>query len=257
MKNWRLIWFGLLAAVVAGAGEQAAFAQAAPPCVVAVMSGGGGLELPQLHSTLTALGVTYVDVASLAEAQGANASVIIDRYDGTNLSTGDISTWLAAGRGYIQLGDWPHGFANAWVELPNGQPVPVTVADASSPLAAGLASSWTARGFWAYDWSSDALGFATDTSLPDVLHGTYNGTTYTRVATTQVVGAGRAVYIGINVYGSLAGPNELTLLSNALSWAGACSVQPVEPIPALGGIGLAILALALAVLGVALIRRLS
>ncbi len=63
------------------------------------------------------------------------------------------------------------------------------------------------------------------------------------------------MYIGIDVYGSLAGPNELTLLTNALPWAGACSAAPAETIPAFGAIGMALLMLALALLGIALVNR--
>jgi len=256
MNGKRLTLSVLGLVLVAGMVPPTASAQVAPPCVVAVMSGGAGIELPQLHNTLTALGVTWVDVATLADAQNANASVIIDRYDGTNLSSGDIATWLNSGKGYIQLGDWPDLFPNSWTGFPSGQPITVTVADPTSPLAAGLAASWTGRGFWAYDWDEDAIGWTTDTALPDVVEATYNATTYTRVVSSELVGSGRAVYIGINVYGSDAGPNELALLTNALTWAGACRIAAPEPIPALGWLGMAVLMLAIALLGIALVARL-
>ncbi len=257
MKSRRVLLTLLSMLIAFGLASHAANAQPAPSCSVAVMAGGDGIELPQLHATLTALGVSWVDVTSLAEAQTANASVIIDRYDADNLPSGDIDTWLNSGRGFIQLGDWPNLFANDYTFITNGAPITVTVADPASPLAAGLAASWTGRGFWAYDVTSeDYIGWATDTALPDVAHAQFGSTTHTRVVSSELVGSGRAVYIGINVYGSAAGPNETRLLSNAISWAGNCAIGPVEAIPALGGIGLALFIAVLALVGVALITRL-
>ncbi|HVN77313.1 MAG TPA: hypothetical protein VMT19_13425 [Thermoanaerobaculaceae bacterium] len=235
----------------------AASGQVEPPCIVAVAAG-PGIELDQLHTTLIEMGLLYVDVGSVAAAQAANATVIIDRYGASNLNNSDVTTWLNSGKGYIQLGDWPEYFANAFTNITEGAPITLTVTDPSSPLATGLPASWTGHGFWAYDTSgSDYIGWATNTALPDVVEATYNSTTYTRVVSSELVGSGRAVYIGFNVYGSLAGANERTLFSNALSWAGVCSVAPVEPIPALGWLGLAVFMAAIAVLGIALASRLN
>lgn len=256
MKSRRLMLPLLSLLVAFGLAPRAAFAQPAPSCSVAVVRGGNGIELPQLHTTLTALGVTWVDIATLADAQTANANVIIDRYDADNLSASDVTTWLNSGKGYIQLGDWPGYFPNAYISITNGAPITITIADVASPLAAGLAASWTGRGFWAYDAANDYIGWTTNNALPDVAHAQYLTNTYTRVVSSELVGSGRAVYIGINVYGSAAGPNDTRLLSNAITWAGGCALGPVEAIPALGGIGLALFIAVIALLGVALIARL-
>ncbi len=256
MKSRRLVLSLLSMLVAFGLAPLAANAQPAPSCTVAVVAGGGGIELPQLHATLTALGIPWVDVTSLAEAQTANASVIIDRYDADNLPSADVTTWLNSGKGYIELCDWPRYFPNTYTSITNGAPITVTITDAASPLAAGLAASWTGRGFWAYDVSEDYIGWVTNAALPDVAHAQFGETTYTRVVSSELVGSGRAVYIGINVYGSAAGLNDTRLLSNAISWAGGCALGPVEAIPALGGIGLALFIAVIALLGVALITRL-
>lgn len=255
MNRQRLMWSALLVLLFSGLAQPVAFAQPAPQCTVAVTSGGGGLELPQLHSTLTALGFAWVDIASVADAQTANADVIIDRYDASNLPAGDVTTWLNSGRGYIQLGDWPAYFPNSFVAITNGAPITISIADPTSPLAAGLPASWTGRGFWAYDSGSDYLGWTTNAALPDVAHADYSTSTYTRVVSSELVGTGRAVYIGFNVYGSAAGPNDTRLLRNAISWAGGCALI-AEAVPTLGGVAMAVLMVAIAMLGVILISRL-
>jgi len=50
-----------------------------------------------------------------------------------------------------------------------------------------------------------------------------------RVLVANSLGSGRAVYVGWNVYGPNAGPNDLAVLRNAILWAAGASVGPVAP----------------------------
>jgi hypothetical protein len=192
-------------------------------CLVAVMAdvGSGPNEIIQLHQTLDDFGYAWVDVATLTETQAANADVLIDRYGAANLPLADINTWLGEGNGYIQLGDWPDLFPLDWESQPAGTPLTLTVVDNAHPLMAGLSSSWTGLGFWAYDWTENALSWTTDGSLPNLLQGQYPGSILRdRVVSYEEIGAGRAVFIGLNTYGSASGEADQRLLWNAIAWSG-------------------------------------
>jgi len=246
--SYRSVRLILAVCLFALAGAGASLGQ----CLVGVNGGGGGLELPQLESTLTNLNFNWQIITSTAEAQALNANVIIDRYDVTsNLSSGSVTAWLNTGKGYIELGDWPDYFPNAFTGFPPG-PITVSVNDASSPLAAGLAPTWTGRGFWAYGFSTNYIGYGTNGALPDVIHAQQASNTYDHVASTELVGAGRAVYLGINVYGSSAGPNDTLLLQNAITWSGACGTTGI---PTTSNLGLVAMGVAIALAAIFVIAR--
>jgi hypothetical protein len=224
-------------------------------CLVAVSpdDGSGPNELAQLQATLTELGCTVDVVATVAEARTAGARVLIDRFAADNFPTSDVDGWLADGFGYIQLGDWPDWFSNSFQGEPSGTPLTITVADPSHPLAAGLPATWTGRGFWAYDYTEDYLGWVTDVSTPNVIEGEYD-VLEQRAVTGIDVGPGRAVYIGFNVYGTAASATDKQVLANALSWSGRLPQQETG-IPSLGSSGLVVFVLLLAAAGAVLASR--
>lgn len=224
-------------------------------CTVAVMAGGGDLEeLNPLHATLTEFGCAWTDVSSLAQAQGSGAATLIDRYGANNLSITDAGTWLASGRGYVQLGDWPNYIDSSYEYIGYGTPVTLTVIDTASPLTAGLPASWVGQGFWHYN-SDGYVGWATDGGDPDLIEGQATGySLHQKVVSSRTVGPGRAVYIGFNVYGPDAGTADKRVLANALSWTGQFDIG-VTPVPALGALGGAAMILALIGLGAFLAAR--
>jgi hypothetical protein len=241
-----LIAVAVIAAAVAPANAQ---------CLVAVAAddGSGPNEIAGLHATLAEFGCTWVDVTTVAEARSAGATVLIDRYAANNFPAVDVDAWLADGFGFIQMGDWPPWFANGYESQTSGTPLTITVIDAGHPLTEGLPASWTGLGFWAYDWGSDALGWATDPAYPNLIEGSY-GTPQPRTVTGADVGPGRAVYIGINTYGPLASDNDKRVLSNAISWSGGALVA--VQIPVLDWAGIAVFVLLLGILGTAMLIRL-
>ncbi|MBN1483948.1 MAG: PKD domain-containing protein [Chloroflexia bacterium] len=192
-------------------------------CVVAVTAEMAYTETRQLHRTLEEFGYSWVDVYSVGEARLFEADVIIDRYGGWYLPVPDLDDWLSEGHGLVQLGDWPDWFPNDWEGQPSGTPLDVTVVDPDHPLTAGLPATWTGLGFWAYDWTSDAVGWVTDTLSPNLIEASY-GTPHERVLSYAEPDPGRAVYIGLNVYGDLAGEADKRILQNALTWSGRCGL---------------------------------
>jgi subtilisin family serine protease/PKD repeat protein len=191
-------------------------------CVVAVAADNyGGSETNELHNTLTQFGYSWVDVYTVQEARDAGAATLIVRYTGWSLPIADLNNWLTEGHGLIQFGDWVDWFPNEWEAQPSGTPLSITVADSGYPLAQGLPSSWAGLGFFAYNWDSDALGWVTDVSYPNIIQAQY-GALRERAATATGYGLGRAVYIGFNVYGYLAGNNDKRLFDNAITWTGRC-----------------------------------
>ncbi len=196
-------------------------------CMVALTVGTDPIESQELHNTLDELGFPWVDVYSVQEAIDAGANVLIDHYAAYNLPASDIANWLALGYGYVEMGDWPQWFPDAWEGVSAGTPVNIQVMDDSHPLMDGLPSSWTGLGFWAYDWPGyNAIGWVTDPSYPNLL-AAGAGSMHDRAVTYQEVGDGKAVYLGVNVYGYLAGDNDKQLFRNAIGWSGGCGSQDV------------------------------
>ncbi len=254
MHEASLKWAGTLLVAVAVVSGMVAPAHAQCLVAVAADDGSGPNEIAELHNTLGEIGCAWVDVTSVAEARTANADVLIDRYGAGNFPSADIDAWLADGFGYIEMGDWPDWFADAWEGQPAGTPLAITVVDAGHPLTAGLPPSWTGRGFWAYDWASDALGYVTDAGFPNLIEGSY-GTVRARAVTGDDVGPGRAVYIGFNTYGSVAGAADKLVLRNAIAWSGRV-LEQIDAIPTLGTTGIVAFVLLLGVVGVVVLFRL-
>lgn len=229
-------------------------------CTAAIFgdSGSGPNEVAYLTADLIALGCTVEEVASLQEARDVGACTFIDRWGASNPGVSDIDSFLADGYGYVHMGDWPEYFAEEWEQLDDGTPFPVTVVDSTHPLTAGLPASWTGHGFWAYDWEFDALGYATDGTLPNLVEAQATELRE-RVVTGLEVGPGRAAYIGINTYGPAASAEDRLVLRNAAFWTCGLEVPggggSILAIPTLGGVGLALLALGIALAGALILGR--
>jgi hypothetical protein len=183
------------------------------------------LEHDALVSTLNSLGYNTIDVTTVAEAQAAGADVIFAYVGCYIFDIAELNNWISSGKGYIQLGDWTDWFTNSWEYIGEENTVTVTITDPSHPIAAGLPASWLGRGYWAYGYPNDCVGWSTGYDVVGTLqaagYSVHNGgisvTTY---------GSGRAVYYGFNLYGAAAGPNELQLLSNIVNWVAQVQVQP-------------------------------
>ena len=73
------------------------------------------------------------------------------------------------------------------------------------------------------------MAWSTDATLPS-LASEISPANETRLLVANSIGAGRAVFIGWNVYGINAGPNDLAVLRNAILWAGNSSISPSGPV---------------------------
>ncbi len=195
-------------------------------CVVALLDSSYLTETQYLVQTLEELGYSWTFVDGIGEAADVGADVFVDRYAAENAPVYMVDAWLANGYGYIHLGDWPDWFANSWEAAADSAPLAITVADSTHPLAAGLPASWEGRGFWSYEWDQDAVGWATNAAYPSIIDAQYT-VLRERVVTGVDVGLGRAVYIGVNVYGPAASENDMRLLDNAIRWSGRCNL-PVD-----------------------------
>lgn len=206
--------------------------------------GGGGSaeELAALESTLTALGYDYVLTDDPA-SETCQVALSFPGCGGNCFGAPDIS-WVQAGNGFVQISDWGPGFQdNDYESIPEDTPVALAIVDAGHPITQGLPAGWTSLGFWHYDTGgSDYYGWVDD---PDLNLATIEGVDRGLSARTE--GAGRLVYIGWNVYGPDAEPEDLTILRQAIDWAGQCGYQAPLPqeIPTLAAAPLAALALLL------------
>jgi hypothetical protein len=195
---------------------------------VAANSDENTLETDALHDALDDFGITWVDITDVPVFGESDVQCIIVRYAGDDLSVPDLETWVNAGGGLIQLGDWSDYFPNDWEYVAINTTIPITLVTAFPGLTDGLISGWTAYGFYCYGWdSSDAVGWVTDTGYTNIV----NADGYDRACTAAEVGSGRAVYIGWNVYGPKADANSLRLFENALRWVCPCNIVGGEIIP--------------------------
>ena len=184
---------------------------------VAANNYGNTLEHDALVNTLNSLGYNTVDVTTVAEAQTAGADVIFEYIGCYNFLLANIDNWISSGKGYIAVGDWGHWFTQNFESIGEGNTVTITITDPSHPIAAGLPAFWVGRGFWAYGFGNDFVGW----SIGYHEIGTLQATGYSlhnEGISVTTYGSGRAVYFGFNVYGAAAGSNELQLLSNAINW---------------------------------------
>jgi hypothetical protein len=181
------------------------------------------VEQGELQDSLTALGFSH-EVAADPNSTACNVYVT---YPGSDAwDTVLFDTWVQAGNGLVQISDWGPGIqSNQWLDIGTGYPPQtVTVVDGSHPILTGLPASWTTLGFWHYDpgVTDDYIGWVTDAD-PNLAQIESND----RGLSARAEGSGRVVYVGWNVYGSAASANDLTVLANAIEWAGQCTV-PVE-----------------------------
>jgi chaperonin cofactor prefoldin len=189
------------------------------------VTNGTDVEKDELHSTLSELGFSYVDVNNDAEATAAECDVVIG-YQGedVNWPYSNISNWLLAGKGFIQISDWPNWFPDSYVSITEHSNVTVTLASRHI-ITDGLPSSWTATGFWYYGYDGeDYIGWCTNATLPNIA--SVDG--HDRTVTAQEVGPGRAVYLGFNVFGNAASVYSKELLARAIFWSAKVQVPTLE-----------------------------
>jgi putative hemolysin len=193
-------------------------------------------ETDALHDTLTDFGYSYIDVTTVAEAEAAGADVLIGYYGCSSLNPSDVNYYISTGNGFIQIGDqigdWVPWFANDYEPIGEGNTVTVTINDATHPIAAGLPGSWKSHGFCSYgDDNEDFVGWVKDDSKPNI--GSLQATDHDlhdRGISVATLGAGRAVFLGFNVYGDLASEDDKLLFHNALDWVNAdCPWLDVNP----------------------------
>lgn len=181
------------------------------------------VEQGELQSSLTALGFSH-EVA--ADPTSTSCNVYVTFPGGETGGPSLFATWVQAGNGLVQISDWgPDLQTNTFLDIGTGYPPQtVTVVDASHPITAGLPASWPTLGFWHYEPGvpQDYIAWVTD---PDPNLAQIAGND--RGLSARAEGSGRVVYVGWNVYGSAASPDDLTVLANAIEWAGQCTV-PVE-----------------------------
>jgi hypothetical protein len=180
---------------------------------IGIAASGDATERAALAGTLTNLGF---NVQLVAQGQWTGLDVVLS-YPGAS-SFGPSIYEISNGWSYVQISD--HGSdwtPNSFVTLADGALVTVAL-DTAHPITSGLPDSWTTFGFWRYGYSSDFLGWGTDTSLPSLVRATGTNS-QTRLLVAQQKGSGRAVYVGWNVYGPAADANDLVLLRNAILWA--------------------------------------
>jgi hypothetical protein len=176
-------------------------------------------EHTALTASLTGLGFTH-QTANDPTTTTCNLYVT---YPGSNyLGSAALATWVQAGHGVVQLSDWGPGFqANLWLEVASGSAQTVTIVDAAHPITAGVPASWSTFGFWNNDptVTQDYVGWVTDAD-PNLAQISGND----RGLSARAEGSGRVVYVGWGVYGPAATANDLTILANAITWAGQCAV---------------------------------
>jgi uncharacterized repeat protein (TIGR01451 family) len=198
--------------------------------IVGILGSGDVSERDALATTLTNFGF---NVQFISQGQWSNVDVVV-AYPSVG-SFGPSLAEISSGVAFIQISD--HGSdwtLNNWASVVEGASVTINV-DTAHPITAGLPASWTTYGFWRYGYTAeDYVGWSTDTSLPS-LASTTIPTAQSRVLVATSIGSGKAVYLGWNVYGPDAGPNDLAVFRNALVWAAnavpsapAITSQPVN-----------------------------
>ncbi|MCP4707771.1 MAG: hypothetical protein GY869_04030, partial [Planctomycetes bacterium] len=202
--------------------KESYFADSSPTMVAVAASDWffNDYETDAVHESLTNLGISYVDVTTVAEAEAAGADVIIVYDGGHIMNVADLHDYISRGGGVIQVGDWTDVLPNTYEGIGEGNAVTVNLYNTTHPITQGLANSWTARGFFAYGYTgNDFIGWVTDDTLTNIASVQGSGyDVHYRGISVDMMGFGRAVYFGFNVFGSLAGPNENLLLDNALHW---------------------------------------
>jgi hypothetical protein len=206
---WKAIVVAAAMALIGGARADAQL------CSVCMASGGDAAEETELIDSLTAIGFDLV-ITSDPAAESCEVAVTHAGYGGF----ADVSAWVALGHGLVQISDWgPDLQPNTWAAVADGEPQTAEVVDSAHPITELVAASWDTLGFWAYQPGADYVGWVTDPDPNLVRVGGRD-----RALSARAEGAGRVVYVGWNVYGSLATADDLTILGEAISWAGRCAV---------------------------------
>lgn len=196
--------------------------------VVGISAAGNSAEINALRDTLTALGH---EVRPVSQGNWAGLDVVLSNPGGEPSSFGPSALEIAAGVNCIQIGDWGSDWTpNSWASTSQGANITLSLGNAH-PITTGLEASWTSRGFWRYGASSENyVGWSTDESLPSLAR-EVSLVNQSRVLVANTLGAGRAVYVGWNVYGPDASPNDLALLGNAIQWAAVGATGTTQPLP--------------------------
>jgi len=196
--------------------------------IVCVPTGGNTAEEAALQSSLTAMGYTL----RITNAPSASDCTVYVSHPGQGVGgSGPLGLlpWVQAGNSVVQISDWGPGLMPAsWTSVSEGSPQTIEIVDASHPITAGLPPSWLGRGFWAYGYfSGDFIGRATSAGDPNIVRA--GG--YDKALSARAEGSGRLVLIGWNVYGPSATTEDLTVLQQAINWAGeagTCTLPPAN-----------------------------
>ncbi|MBI5632847.1 MAG: carboxypeptidase regulatory-like domain-containing protein [Nitrospirae bacterium] len=185
--------------------------------IVCVPAGGDIAEVTAIQDSLAAMGYTL----RLTDEPASSDCTVYVSHPGQSEGTVSIS-WVQAGNGVVQIGDWgPSLMPNYYAGVPEGATQNIEIVDAGHPITSGLPASWISRGFWAYGHTiEDYIGWATSTGDPNIVRA--GG--YDKALSAKAEGIGKLVYIGWNVYGPLATAEDLTILQQAINWAGGPGV---------------------------------
>jgi plastocyanin len=194
------------------------------PVVVGISIGGQNEERNAFAATLTNLGFV---VRFISQGQWAGIDVVAS-YPGGGMGPNTFE--ISSGVNYVQISDHGSGWTpNSVRPITEGASIIVSVSSAH-PITSGLPASWTTRGFWRYGYlPEDYVGWSIDTTLPSLVSES-GAANQPRLLVANSLGSGRAAYVGWNVYGPDAGPNDLTILRNTLSWVAKVSVAPAPPV---------------------------
>lgn len=160
-------------------------------------------ESDEINATLIGLGYTTTT------GDDPNATIIIS---GAGFYTSSVD-----GKPYIQISD--HGddlISNSWSSLDPSEEGNVTITlTGSHPILNGVDTTWTTNGFWLYSdrVTEDYIGWATS---PDQALAKVTVTSEEHNATLAMNTDEDLLYIGWNVFGSLATPNDVKVLDNAI-----------------------------------------
>ncbi|MEM7132836.1 MAG: Ig-like domain-containing protein [Chloroflexota bacterium] len=205
------IWIGVCSST------QPLHAQSDPiVCMPPNNGGGASAEWNQLRNTLSSFGYQVIITTNPA---ATNCDVYIN-FPGHNAANGSTLSWVRSGHGHVQIGDWgPDYIPNGAVPSSGGTVQTVNLNPSHPLVLCANATSWSTRGYWAYGLpSTDWVGYALSS---DPSWATVGGRS--KALVTRQDQAGRLVYIGWNVYGSLASPQDLAILKNAILWSGEFS----------------------------------
>ncbi len=186
-------------------------------CTVCVSSGGNAAEATALQSTLSSLGYNVIQTLN-PTVEACEVFVVHPGQGAGGSGPAGLLPWVQAGNGVVQISDWgPDLMANSWKSVAADSPQTVEILDGSHPITSGLPATWTSLGFWTHS-GGDYLGWVTaDPILARV--GGEDG-----ALSARAEGNGRLVYIGWNVYGSVATAEDVEVLERSIDWAGQCTL---------------------------------